>query len=40
MLVIFLWKNLKKVNYMDENKQRIGFFGYKANIIIDQLSKS
>jgi len=28
-------KNLKQVVYMDENKQRIGFFSYKANIIID-----
>jgi len=37
ILVIFLRKHLKKVDYMDENKQRNGFFSYKANIIIDKL---
>jgi len=37
MLVIFLQKKPEKVDYMDENKQRIGFFSYKAKIIIDQL---
>jgi len=37
MLVIFLWKDLKKVDYMDKNKQRVGIFSYKANIIIDEL---
>jgi len=34
----FLAKKSEKSGLdMDENKQRIGFFSYEANIIIDQL---